>query len=174
MKNSTWIKHGISLLTLGALLAGLIQLFGLNVESENFGNNILSATFFLFVFILLGVYRINWIGRSKMDLVATFLTLTALAMLFIMLASPKNVMALWKPSIAIFIVLVGYTFHVKLDRKNWGRMLSRILLIVTCLLFLYPLLIKTGDAFFYTLSWYFLVATTLFATVSILLPEKHG
>ncbi|GAB5418493.1 MAG: hypothetical protein Crog4KO_02500 [Crocinitomicaceae bacterium] len=173
MKNLAWIKHGITLFTLGALIVGLIQIFSLNVESENFGNNILSATFFLFVFVVLGVYRINWIGRSKIDVIATILTLTTLTLLLTMLTSPKNVMALWKPSIAVFIVLAGYTFYRKLDRKNWGRILSRTLLVVTCLLFLYPLLIKTGDALFYTISWYFLAATTVFAIVSTVLPEKQ-
>lgn len=174
MKAINWFKHAITGIVLITLAIGLVQLIGLDVEEENFGANILSSIFFLFLFIVLAVYRIDWIGRTRLNWLSTLLTLVSISALVIMLLQPKNVMALWKPSLAVFILLVGYTFYMKLDRKNWSAVVAKILLGITSGVFLYPLLVVTRDESYYTVSWYLLLATFLFAAIHAFLPNKQA
>ncbi|MCR9172814.1 MAG: hypothetical protein NXI10_09995 [bacterium] len=167
-------KLVLSVALLASLTIGLVQFFSLDVADENFGNSIISGTFFLSFFVLCATYRIDWIGKQKINWITLVLfLLTSLGLLF-MLISPKNVMALWKPTVAAYVLLSSTVFFYKIQGKNWSGIATKVLLAITSLLFLYPLLIQTTDALFYQVSWYFLLSTGLLAVIHLLLPEKQS
>ncbi len=166
-------KHGLTALVFASLVLGSVQLYSLDVLEENFGDHIISGTFFLGLFVVLATYRIDWIGRQKINWISMILFLLNLSGLLIMLANPKNVMALWKPTVAAYILLCGFVFYLKINRKNWSAHLAKILLLITAVLFLFPLLIQTTDRAYYQVSWIFLISAGIFSLLQLVLPEKQ-
>ena len=172
MKAFRWGKHSITILTFVFLILGVVTVFNLDVETETFGANILSSTFFLFLFAISAVYRIGCIGRNTVDWIGTSLAVLTATIVTIMWLAPQNVMALWKPTLALYILLIGYTFFRRIKGEHWSGRLTRILLIANCVLLLYPLLIKTGSPFYYTISSYILIATFMVAVTNVLLTSR--
>jgi len=158
---------------LTTLVLGLTQLVSLDVTQESFGSHIISGSFFLALFVLSATYRIDWIGRNKINWISFGLFLLSLSGLLIMLLNPKNVMALWKPTAAAYILLCGFVFFLKISGRNWSAITAKILIAATSVLFLLPLLIQTTSRNYYQLSWIFLLGTGLFSILHIFLPEKQ-
>ncbi|XOV68124.1 MAG: hypothetical protein ACFHU9_02915 [Fluviicola sp.] len=172
MKFLSIVKHILTALLLAALVLGLIQLFTLDVSQEKFGDQIISGTFLLSFFVLLATYRIDWIGKQKINWISFLLFILSLAGLLTMLAYPKNVMALWKPTIAAYILLCGFVFFQKITGNNWSTLLARGFLSITAGLFLYPLLIQTTSSAYYQIAGTFLICTGFVSLVNILIPVK--
>ena len=148
-------------------------MFGLDVESETFGKDILTGTYTLFLFVVLTVYRLDWIGRQKHFWLSTLLTLSCVVMLSIMLLYPKNIMALWKPTLAAFTIQAGYIFWSKLSRKNWSLIVARGFIALTCGFLIVPLFSKTGNPDYYSITGYLLLASLVFGVINSLLPENR-
>jgi len=174
MKRVSIIKHSLTILSLAALAVGLFDLFTLDVTSDAFGNLILSGIFFLALFLAIAVYRIQWIGRQKINWIALILFALNLLGLLLMWINPKNVMALWKPTVALFILLSTYTFYLKIDRNNLTAAIAKFSLLITACLFLSPLLIKITHPMYFVIVWLSLAATTILTIVHLFLPEKSS
>lgn len=174
MKIVNLSKHALTVIAVISLVYGLIQFFTLDVTHEKFGDHIIFGTFFSSLFVLTATYRIDWIGRQKINWISFGLFVISLSGLLIMLMNPKNVMALWKPTVASYILLCGFVFFLKLNRKNWSAIVAKAFLSVTTALFLFPLLIQTSDLGYYSISWISLLLTALFSILNLILPEKQG
>lgn len=172
MKGVQIIKHGLTAIALISFTIGLFQWVNLDVTSDTFGNLIISGIFFLALFLTMSVYRIHWIGQRKINWIGLLLFTINVIGLLLMWLNPKNVLALWKPTVATFILLSTYTFYLKIDRKNWSGSLSKVLLLITASLFLFPLFIRTSHPSYYVMLWLTLAITTIFSIIHVFVPEK--
>lgn len=166
-------KHALTLIFVATLVLGLVQLYKLDVTDENFSKAIIGGIFYLSLAVLLGVYRIHWIGRNKINWISFGLFILTLIGLLLMFVSPKNVMAFWKPTIAAFVLLCGQAYFLRLNRNNWSTWVAKGFLGITSILFLIPLLLETSSRDYYMIAWISLLGTGLFSIIQLFLPEKQ-
>lgn len=166
------VKHVLTTLILLALIAGIFQIVSLDLESELFGPNLISGSYFLFVFVVLLVYRLNWVGIKKVDWFALLAALTTLGLLSIMLIAPKNILALWKVALTSFILLSSYVLLRKVTGKSVLSWVTRGLLLATCLTLLAALLMRITSPVFYTISWLMIMSAGLLALINLFVPGQ--
>ncbi len=174
MKIVNLSKHGLTVAFIAAGIIGWIQVYNWDVTEENFGKTILSGIFFLSIAVLMAVYRIHWVGRNKVNWISLGLFVLTFIGLTLMLFYPKNVMAFWKPSVVVFVLLCGYTFFLKLNKKNWSASVAKSLLVLTAGMFLFSLIIETSSPDYYRFSLLLLVVTAFFSLLQLFLPENRG
>jgi len=172
MKRENLIKHTLTGLLVISLGLGLFQLTTLDIESESFGPELISGVYFLFLFVILTVYRIDWVGRKKVNWISLFLFVITIALLSVMLVSPKNILALWKYTLVAFVVYSAYIFALKTVGKSWIKWLTRALIIVTASILIYSIMMRTSNPLFYQASWYLLMATGAATLINIFLPYR--
>lgn len=173
MTKLSLFKHGLTAVTLCLFIVGLIQLLNLDVSAETFGKTIVSGIFFLSLSITTAIYRIHWINQQKINEITLGLYLLTLSGLLVMFLNPKNIFALWRPTMATFILLSGYILYMKINRRNWGALSAKVLLWITTGLFLYPLVVKTTSADYFGVCGYCLGSVGLFSLIHLFLPEKQ-
>jgi hypothetical protein len=161
MKPMAILKHSISGLVVITLILGLYQVFSLDLNSEQFGPNLISGTYFICLFFVLTIYRIALLEASKIDWIALLLCAAVISLITVMLLNNSNILPLWMPSTAIFTVFASYVFFKKIRGSSGVNLLLKGLIAISAAGLLTALLLRVSSPLFYKMIWFLLLATTL-------------